>query len=162
MRDCDVGRDRRTGHFQLFDQAAEDDPTPVIHRFVARGVWEETGVDLRTDPGQVILFGLGHDSWSLQPALIGYLELDMSREQFEERFRLAPDREEFERYLWLPMDPEECWETIHQLKSPGRNDRILPWAELTLYLTLVGYYARKGWGLSPITSLFGPDGRGWP
>jgi hypothetical protein len=148
---------RRASLQKPFDQRSPEDPTPDLDAFLRRAVREEAGIhELDAEP---IIASVGHDTWSLQPALVGFVEVDMTLKLFQEHLRIASGREEFVELRWVPLETADVWETIDELKRRGR---LLPWVEIGLYGTLIAYHAQHGHQLTPILREFSAAGRGWP
>ncbi len=139
------------------DEASPDDPRPDLQRFLHRAVREEAG--LEPEESAVTVVAAGHDTWTLQPALVGWVESDLGMRAFRRRLARARGREEVAEVRWIPLEPDAVWETIRLLK---REARVLPWVEVGLYGSLLSYRLRHGLDGEPVERLFGPVGRGWP
>ncbi len=107
----------------------------------------------------LVLVSVGHDTWSLQPALVGYVETKLTVSQLTEHLRVARGREEMSELRWIELEPACVWQAVDELK---RKDQILPWVEVGLYATLLSFTARHGLDPGPTLRLFSRDELGWP
>ncbi len=130
---------RRGSASRRFDQRSEQDLTPDLESFILRAIAEEAG--LQVGANCCTLFTAGHDTFSLQPALVGCVEVDLTREELLDHLRIAIGREESDRIRWLSLEPEVVVQTVERLK---REQRLLPWVEIGLFGTLVVRAARTG------------------
>jgi len=148
---------RRGSSQEPFDQRSLEDPRPDLDAFLRRALREEAGI-YGPDAAPVVV-SVGHDTWSLQPALVGYAEIDMTPDLFREHLRVASGRDEIDEIRWVPFEAASVWETIDEVKRRGR---LLPWVEIGLYCSLIAYRAQSGCAISPIVREFSIAGRGWP
>lgn len=139
------------------DEVSPHDPRPDLARFVRRAMAEEAG--LGPSAAHPVIVAAGHDTWSLQPALVGWVAADLTARAFRARFEDAPGRDEIAETRWIALEPAAVWEAVQGLKREGR---VLPWVEVGLYLTLLSHLVCSGRDPRPAARLFGPAGRGWP